>query len=223
MQLVASEFWEPKYHHRLEQHFSSLFFQRSASSHTEHIHQSSKIYIKQLPLQLTYQQTRPWHSWVDISQVTTASSEFPQVPWPLPGKANLKHRISTSTVPTSVCNPSHVSLTTYLLQEQQSKLWLLQSAFILPGINFSLKTFWHFHGSETVTKKAFSHLPSPSLHPECNTGAQLQAGTVYLMQGSCLAPSWNWPKQGADRARLIHESPGPFSRVTMGKAILTPT
>lgn len=57
--------------------FGSLFFQSQVSSHTKHIHWSLKIYVNQSPLQLTYQQIRPWHSWVDTSQVTTASSEFP--------------------------------------------------------------------------------------------------------------------------------------------------
>lgn len=189
MHLAANEFREPKYHRRLKQGLGSLFFQRQASSHTEHIHQSLKIYVNQLRLQLTYQQVRPWHSWVDNSQLTTASPEFPQAPWPLLEKLTA-HAISTSTVTTSVCNPSHVSLTTYLLQEQQSKLCVLPSAFILPGINFSLKTSWHFHGSETITE-----MPSAiSLNPICilnATPVQLQAGTVHLIHDSCLAPSWN--------------------------------
>lgn len=56
----------------------------------------------------------------------------------------------------------------------------------------------------------------------CNLNAallQLQAETVDLKQDFCLAPAWNWPKQGG--AVPMYEAPGPFSRILMGKGILT--
>lgn len=73
-----------------------------------------------------------------------------QASWPLSDKANHTQNFHIPCAAFSMWCQPYVTNSTHLLQGQQARLWLLPNAFILPGINFSLKPSWHFCGSETV-------------------------------------------------------------------------
>lgn len=199
----------------------------STQSHWAHspvvkkIYKYIYIYKNQLSLQLTSQQATPSHLWVDGSQVTTVSSDFPQGPWPFLGKANLTQGIFTSAVPTSVRNPIHTSLTTYLFESCNLNCDFYQApSFCQELVSPSRPP--HISMDQKLLLKCFQSSPFSLFASWMHHQGSRKREQFFQIQDSCIAPSWNWPKQGTDRAQLMNESPGPFSRVTMGKGILTP-
>lgn len=137
-QLVANGFWEPKYHCRLEH---PVLSKASVQLHWAHS-PTIKICINQLALQLAMT-LLGWYCPGNTKFLSQAS-------WPLSEKANHSQNFHIPHADFSMWCQPYVTDSTHLLQGQQARLWLLPNAFILPGINFSLKPSWHFCGSETV-------------------------------------------------------------------------